>query len=66
MSEQALNPNQLVLEDTRDGFKVSVSMESFFEFNFWLVEELEDLVAIHRQKEAHRSLSQLRQTKSNR
>ena len=36
------------LESNKTRMPLRVSMESFFDFSFWLAEELDDLVAEHR------------------
>lgn len=46
---------KLNLEKNPGSTPVWVSMESFFDFSFSLAEELEDLVARHRQVEAKRN-----------
>jgi hypothetical protein len=38
-------PTQLVLVDDRGLGRIHVDIEAFFEFSFWLAEELEDMVA---------------------
>ena len=39
---------KLVLVDHAGLGRVNVDMEAFFEFSFWMAEELEELVATHR------------------
>ncbi|MCA9173463.1 MAG: hypothetical protein KDB14_03170 [Planctomycetales bacterium] len=39
---------RLVLADGEGLGTISVNMQSFFEFSFWMAEELEELVATHR------------------
>ena len=40
---------RLILCDNEGTGRISVSLEAFFEFSFWLAEELQDLVAEHKQ-----------------
>lgn len=60
MLEHSVPQNRLVLEDSRDGGKLEVSMEGFFELSFYIAEGLEDLMALHRQKEAMRMIERVR------
>lgn len=46
----------LVLTDDDGLGSISVDMEAFFEFSFWLAEELEDLVALWAHASTPRSL----------
>lgn len=43
---------QLVLVDHNGLGRIHVDMEAFFDFSFWLAEELEDLVASRQHKSA--------------
>ena len=45
MAESSPSPTRLVLEDHPGLGRISVDMEAFFEFSFWIAEELEDLKA---------------------
>ena len=45
MTENSRHPLQLTLTDRHESSRIVVSMDSFFDFSFWLAEELEDLVA---------------------
>ena len=38
----------LILCDNEGVGRITVGLEAFFEFSFWLAEELQDLVAQHR------------------
>ena len=39
---------KLVLCDNEGVGRITVDLESFFEFSFWMAEELQDLVAEHK------------------
>ena len=57
MTEKSANTMQLVLtNDTATG-RITVDMEAFFDFSFWMAEELEDLVQRWRHEAAPRSAS---------
>ncbi len=45
MTEDFRHPLQLTLTDRRESSRIVVSMDSFFDFSFWLAEELEVLVS---------------------
>lgn len=45
MTEDSPHPLQLTLTDRAENSRIIVDMEAFFDFSFWLAEELEDLVA---------------------
>ncbi|MCH7726461.1 MAG: hypothetical protein IH991_08295 [Planctomycetes bacterium] len=45
MTDDFRHPLQLTLTDRRESSRIVVSMDSFFDFSFWLAEELEALVA---------------------
>ena len=45
MTENSSTRPQLALTDAGELGQIVVDLESFFEFSFWLAEELEDLVA---------------------
>ena len=45
--EKIRGGHKLVLGDIRELGQVRVDMEAFFEFSFWLAEELEDLISRH-------------------
>lgn len=49
-SPHAESPSRLLLTNDRGLGSLSVDMQSFFEFSFWMAEELEQLVAIHQQR----------------
>lgn len=44
MTEKS-HPIKLALTDPGESGKIVVDMEAFFDFSFWIAEELEDLVA---------------------
>jgi hypothetical protein len=48
MSNHSSPPVKLVLCDNEGIGRVTVDMEPFFEFSFWMAEELQDLVFQHR------------------
>lgn len=43
---------QLILVDQQGLGRIHVGMEAFFDYSFWLAEELEDLVALWQHKAA--------------
>ncbi len=45
MTEKSTQPTQLVLTKDAALGRIKVDMEAFFDFSFWMAEELEDLVA---------------------
>ena len=45
MTEKSTQPTQLVLTRDSAAGRIKVDMEAFFDFSFWMAEELEDLVA---------------------
>ncbi|MBP88797.1 MAG: hypothetical protein CMJ64_19145 [Planctomycetaceae bacterium] len=47
--------HQLVLIDHSGLGRIHVDMEAFFDYSFWLAEELQDLVAIWQHKAAPRA-----------
>ena len=55
MTEKPTNSMQLVLTNDSATGRVTVDMEAFFDFSFWMAEELEDLVQCWRHKAAPRS-----------
>ena len=46
---------RITLTDDASLGRLQVDLEAFFEFSFWLAEELEDLVAIHGQRSSANS-----------
>ncbi len=54
MTEKPANPNRLVLTNDSAVGRITVDMEAFFNFSFWMAEELEDLVERWRHKTASR------------
>ncbi len=48
MNQQTRKPVQLVLTDERGLGKIHVDMDAFFDFSFWMAEELQDLVALRK------------------
>jgi len=48
MSESSLPQVKLVLCDHEGLGQVRVDMEAFFDFSFWMAEELQDLIAEQR------------------
>ena len=62
MAENSPAPTQLILDDHPALGRISVDMEAFFEFSFWIAEELEDLKAswLHSEAQASRSARQHR------
>ena len=55
---------KLILCEHEGMGRISVELEPFFEFSFWMAEELQDLVAEHKQfarPNAMRTVSSLRQ-----
>jgi len=55
MTEKSPNTMQLVLTNDSATGRITVDMEAFFDFSFWMAEELEDLVQRWRHKAAPRS-----------
>ncbi|MHB8968980.1 MAG: hypothetical protein ACYC3X_02765 [Pirellulaceae bacterium] len=54
---------KLVLCDNEGMGRITVSLDSFFEFSFWMAEELQDLVAQHQhlvRKGTSRDIARLR------
>ena len=51
MNQQTRKPVRLVLTDERGLGKIQVDMESFFEFSFWIAEELQDMIALRKHAE---------------
>ena len=51
MADSSPAPSQLILDDHPRLGRMHVDMEAFFEFSFWIAEELEDMKAqaLHRQ-----------------
>jgi hypothetical protein len=49
MSSDSSPEVRLVLCDNEGVGRISVGLEAFFEFSFWLAEELQDLVAEHKE-----------------
>ena len=51
MADSSRAPSQLILDDHPRLGRMRVDMEAFFEFSFWIAEELEDMKAqvLHRQ-----------------
>jgi len=47
MTNESSEQVRLVLCDNEGVGRLTVSLEAFFEFSFWLAEELQDLVAEH-------------------
>ena len=47
MTDRSQNPMQLVLTNDPALGRIKVDMEAFFDFSFWMAEELEDLVKCH-------------------
>ncbi len=45
MARQTTSTVKLVLSDKEGLGKISVGLEPFFEFSFWMAEELQDLIA---------------------
>ena len=45
MSQKSTTQGQIILRDSPALGQITVDMESFFTFSFWLAEELEDMVA---------------------
>lgn len=48
MNQQTRKPVRLVLTDEHGLGKIHVDMEGFFDFSFWMAEELQDLVVLTR------------------
>ena len=54
---------KLILCDNEGMGRITVGLESFFEFSFWMAEELQDLVAEHQhlvRRDASRDIARLR------
>ncbi len=49
MTKESSPQVRLTLCDNQGVGRITVSLEAFFEFSFWLAEELQDLVAQHKQ-----------------
>ena len=49
MTNESVPQVKLVLGNHEGMGRISVELESFFEFSFWMAEELQDLVAEHKQ-----------------
>ena len=66
MTGKPTKSRQLVLttDDSATG-QIRVSMESFFDFSFWMAEQLEELVRSHRAKPTSRGLAVRRSLISN-
>ncbi len=47
MANKSTSPVKLVLCDSEGIGRIRVGLEPFFEFSFWIAEELQDLVAQH-------------------
>ena len=49
MTHQSEPQVKLVLCEHEGMGRISVELEPFFEFSFWMAEELQDLIATHKQ-----------------
>ena len=49
MTNESSPQVRLILCDNEGLGRITVGLEAFFEFSFWLAEELQDLVAEHKQ-----------------
>jgi hypothetical protein len=64
MANESAPEVKLVLCDHEGMGRISVDLESFFEFSFWLAEELQDLVAEHQAFVRPRPLADSRRLRS--
>ena len=61
MTGKPTKSRQLVLTNDSATGRIRVSMEAFFDFSFWMAEELEELIRSHRSKASANDLG-LRRT----
>ena len=55
MTGKPSDTTRLVLTNDSTTGRITVDMEAFFEFSFWMAEELEDLIHRHRPKTISKS-----------
>lgn len=63
MSQESTSEVRLILCDSEGGGRITVDMEAFFEFSFWMAEELQDFVAERQHMARPRTAQNTRRTR---